>query len=132
MVGADNSAGLCSDLSLNGVLAMPTISVDLQEGVSGCAYESTKQRVFRVYAFMLLCLRHGARGIILSWPLYFVALIPVLMPIEVGWWALFFVFPAVLVSLVILLKGLSNDYAAVISGKLLKGNEIIKILWWGA
>ena len=109
---------------------MPTIHIDLHEQVSGRVYESKRQRMFRVYAFVLLCLRHAVRAIILSWPLYFVALTPFLMPFELAWGTLFFVFPALLVSLVILLKGVSSEYAAVVSGRLLKGREIIKILWW--
>jgi hypothetical protein len=82
-------------------------------------------------AIVFLSLRHAVRGIIFSWPLYFIALVPFLMPVDAGWWMLLFVFPALLVSLVILIKGVKDDYAESVSGQILKGHELIKILWWG-
>ena len=110
---------------------MSSITTDLKDTVHGSVYGSRQQRRFRLYAFMLLCLRHGVRGIVLSWPLYFVALIPLLMPVEPGWWVVLFVFPAALVSVVILVKGVNDDYAVAITGNLLEGKELLKILWWG-
>jgi hypothetical protein len=109
---------------------MATRSPDLAEAVFKSVYGSKEQRGFRVIAIALLCLRHGVRGIVFSWPLYFIALVPVLIPVEAGWWVVLLVFPALLVSLAILVKGVRDDYAITISGRILKGDELIKILWW--
>jgi hypothetical protein len=110
---------------------MPAATTDLKNAVFHSVYFSREQRRFRLAAIVLLSLRHAVRGIIFSWPLYFIALVPFLMPIDAGWWIVLFVFPALLVSMVILVKGVKDDYAGSVSGQILKGQELIKILWWG-
>ena len=104
---------------------------DLASAVFTAVYASREQRLLRVLAVVLLSLRHAVRGIVFSWPLYFVALLPFLLPVESGWWIILFIFPAIIVSLTILVKGVKDDYQEEIAGKLLEGRPLIKILWWG-
>ena len=103
---------------------------DLAPAAFSAEYVSRQQRSFRLIALILLCLRHGLRGVVLAWPLYFTALIPLLIPVQAGWWIILFVFPAALVSLSVLISGVRLDYSNTICGQLLNGNGLLKILWW--
>ena len=105
---------------------------DLAPATFSAEYVSRQQRGFRLIALILLCLRHGLRGVVLAWPLYFTALIPLLTPVQAGWWIILFVFPAALVSLSILISGVWHDYLKMICGQLLNANGLIEILWWQA
>jgi hypothetical protein len=103
---------------------------DLESAVFHAVYNSFEQRRLRLMAIILLGLKHGLRGIVFSWPLYFIALLPFLLPDEAGWWIVLFVFPALAVSGYILLKGVREDYMELIVGQILKANKLINILWW--
>jgi len=103
---------------------------DLEAAVFQAVYNSFEQRRLRVTAIILLSIKHGMRGVIFSWPLYFIALVPFLLPSEAGWWVVLFVFPALLVSGSILFRGVREDYALLVAGQLLKADQILRILWW--
>jgi len=103
---------------------------DIETAVFQVVYNSLEQRRLRLVAMLLLSLKHGLRGVVFSWPLYFIALMPFLLPGEIGWWVVIFVFPALLVSGSILFRGVREDYAESVAGQLLKADKILRILWW--
>ena len=111
---------------------MGTTTNELESAVFRTVYNSFEQRRLRLMAILLLSLKHGLRGIIFSWPLYFIALLPFLLPDEAGWWIVLFVFPALVVSGYILLKGVREDYRELIVGQILRANKLINILWWSS
>lgn len=102
---------------------------DIEAAVFKSVYGSREQRQLRLLAMGLLVLKHGLRGFLFSWPLYFIALVPFLVPAETGWWVVLFIFPAVLVSGHILLMGLRDDYSEYITNKLLSSEKLTQILW---
>ena len=108
---------------------MATAKNDLEAAVFQSVYASGEQRRLRLLAMTLLALKHGVRGVLFSWPLYFLALVPFLIPADTGWWVVLFVFPAVLVSGNILLMGVREEYAELVSGKLLKSSGLSELLW---
>lgn len=108
---------------------MATITSNLESAVFRAVYGSREQRGLRLIALLILSLKHGLRGILFSWPLYFIALVPLLAPVEIGLWVVLFIFPAVLVSGYILFMGVREEYAESIVGKILKVNRLIKVLW---
>lgn len=108
---------------------MASTADSLESAVFNAVYRSAEQRRLRMLAVVLLSLKHALRGILFSWPLYFIALVPFLIPAEAGWWIVLFVFPALLVSGYILLMGLREEYAECISGKLLQSSGLTELLW---
>jgi len=108
---------------------MVTTAESLESAVFKAVYRSAEQRRLRLLAVVLLSMKHALRGVLFSWPLYFIALVPFLVPAEAGWWMVLFVFPALLVSAYILLMGLREEYAEFISGKLLQSSGLIQLLW---
>ena len=95
------------------------------------AYCSLRQRHYRLLAIVLLGLRHAMRAIVIAWPFYLLAIVPVVMPVTFGWWVVFFLAPAVAVLIASLYRGVTRDYRALISGRLLQGSKLHKLLWWG-
>jgi hypothetical protein len=109
---------------------MATTTSKLESAVFKAVYGSREQRSLRLIAMLILSLKHGLRGMLFSWPLYFIALVPLLAPGEIGWSVVLFIFPAVLVSGYILLMGVREEYAQSIAGKILKANRLITVLCW--
>ena len=108
---------------------MVTVKNDPEAAVFKSVYESSEQRRLRLLALLMLGCKHGIRGVILSWPLYFLALLPFLIPVENGWWVLLFVFPALLVSGNILLMGVLEEYTELVRGKLIKSSGLAELFW---
>ena len=80
---------------------------------------------------MLLCLRHAMRTMVIAWPFYLLAIVPIVMPGTFGWWVVFFLAPALAVLIASLYRAVKTDYSALISGRLLAGSKLHKLLWWG-
>ena len=102
---------------------------DIESAVFNAVYQSTEQRWLRLMAMALLVLKHGLRGILFSWPLYFVALVPFLIPADTGWWVVLFIFPAILVSGNILIIGLREERSEYVANKLLSLEKLQEMLW---
>jgi len=109
---------------------MKSTNNEIETAVFRVVYDSSEQRSLRLAAILLLGLKHSLRGILFSWPLYFIAMVPFLLPDEAGLWLVLFVFPALIVSGYILLKGVREDYVEYIAGQILKADKLITILWW--
>jgi hypothetical protein len=108
---------------------MALVTDDLESAVFRAVYHSSEQRRLRIMAIALLSLKHGLRGMLFSWPLYFIALMPFLIPAEAGWWIILFVFPALLVSGYILLMGVREEYHNLVDGKILPSTGLSRLLW---
>lgn len=93
------------------------------------AYDSNDQRRLRLAALLLLLVKHGLRSILLAWPLYFIALIPFLIPVAAGWWVTLFIFPALLVSAYVAFMDANQEYKRYIRGKLLIRDNLASLLW---
>ena len=73
-------------------------------------YNSRKQQRRRVYASIILGLKHGLRGILFSWPLYLLPFATLALPGQYKLLFILFLLPGLLVSGWILSKGVQEDY----------------------
>jgi hypothetical protein len=93
-------------------------------------YRSRAQRGLRFAAVALLFVRHGLRGFLFSWPLYVLAVAGLYSS---GWLRLFcwsLAVPGIALSLHVLLRGLREEYAARVVGRLLARADLGR-LWRG-
>ena len=92
---------------------------EFTRAVFDAAYHSRPQRNLRWLLGALLAVKHILRGLLFSWPLYLLSLAGLVLPGQYAWAFLLLLIPAVWVSGYILKKGLHEDYAAHVRGKLL-------------
>jgi len=97
---------------------------EFTQAVFDAAYASRSQRHLRLLFGALLILKHIVRGLLFSWPLYLLAFSGMAVPGFQTWVFLLPLIPAVVVSGFILRKGLSEDYRAVLRGRLLKIRDV--------
>ncbi len=102
---------------------------ELTQAVFDAAYRSRKQCNLRLLFSALLILKHTLRGFVFSWPLYLLSAAGLALPGQYAWAFLLLLIPAVWVSGTILWKGLSEDYAAQVRGRLLKLREWRRVLF---
>ena len=93
---------------------------EFTRAVFDAAYQSRTQRYRRLLFGALLAVKHILRGLLFSWPLYLLSLAGLALPGQYAWAFLLLLIPAVWVSGFILKKGLSEDFAAHIRGRLLE------------
>ncbi|MGD2056086.1 MAG: hypothetical protein PVJ15_04710 [Gammaproteobacteria bacterium] len=93
---------------------------DLERGVFLAVYHSRAQRIHRAIACALLGLKHGLRGILFSWPLYLLPLAAWLL--QVTWLPVIaaLLMPGLLISGMILRRGVHADYARLVDGWILR------------
>jgi hypothetical protein len=93
---------------------------EFERGVFLSVYNSRPQRMRRLIARVILGLKHGLRGTLFSWPLYLLPLAawsfkPAYLPL-----ILLLLIPGVYISLVILVRGVREDYANYVEGFILR------------
>jgi len=97
---------------------------EFTQAVFEAAYASRAQRNFRLLFGLLLVLKHTFRGLIFSWPLYLLSATSFVLPGNFGWVFALLLIPGVAVSGYILNKGLREDYAAYVKGRLLRSGDL--------
>jgi len=83
----------------------------LEQGVANTIYTSKQQKNRRLKYVSALILKHILRGLLFSWPLYLLGFAAFSLPTDYAW-ILFLIFfiPALWVSMVILKRGIEEDY----------------------
>ena len=99
---------------------------EFTQAVFEAAYASRAQRNLRRLFGFLLVSKHTLRGLIFSWPLYLLSAASFALPGNFGWVFALLLIPGVAVSGYILNKGLREDYAAFVKGRLLKSVDLRK------
>ncbi len=96
------------------------IESELERAIFLSNYNSTKQGRRRVFASIILGLKHGLRGILFSWPLYLLPFATLALPGKFKFLFVLFLLPGLLVSSWILSKGVQEDYLKFVQHRLLK------------
>lgn len=104
------------------------IDNEFERGVFQAAYRSSTQKRRRVLAIFILGLVHTLRGLLFSWPLYLLPLSVLALPEQYKFLFIVFLIPGVYISVLILKKGIKEDYQSLIAGRLLT-NKIFKQLF---
>jgi hypothetical protein len=99
---------------------LPVCPTELEEGIFMAAYGSPLQRRRRMLAVGLLGVKHVLRGLVFSWPAYVLALAAFHSGQVHALAYLLLLIPALVVSLVILLNGMHDDYHARVKDVLLQ------------
>ena len=98
---------------------LPAKPTELERGIFMAAYESAPQRRRRLLAIMLLGVKHTLRGLLFSWPAYVLGLAVFYSAQVYALVSLLLLGPAVLLSGVILMRGVHDDYRDRVKGVLL-------------
>lgn len=102
---------------------------DLERAICETLYRTPQQQRHRWLLILLLGIKHTLRGVLFSWPLYLLGIAAVTLPqANAAWLALVFV-PAVLLSLLILRRGIVDDYRRFVHRVLLKPGAARHVLW---
>ena len=89
---------------------LPVKPTELELGIFMAAYGSRMQRRRRILALTLLCAKHTLRGLLFSWPAYVLGLAVFYSAQVYALVSLLLLVPAVLLSGVILVRGVRDDY----------------------
>ena len=104
---------------------------EFERGVFLCIYNSPRQRVHRAAARTLLVIKHGLRGILFSWPLYLLPLAAWLLHARHLPLILLLLLPGLVISGVILRRGVRADYARLVEGCILRSGYPVRLLFPG-
>jgi hypothetical protein len=107
------------------------IRSDFERGVFMALYTSRQQRRRRRLAYLLLALKHGLRGILFSWPLYLLPLAAWLLQLRYLSLIVLLLLPGVVISAVILSRGVREDYANLVDGYILESDYAMRMLFPG-
>lgn len=108
------------------LLAKPT---ELELGIFMAAYDSAPQRRRRALAMVLLGVKHSLRGLFFSWPAYVLGLAAFYGTQTYALFSLLLLIPAVLLSGIILVRGVRDDYRDCIRGVLLNAGFARELLF---
>lgn len=86
-------------------------------------YNSPRQQGLRLLFVLILAVKHVLRGFFFSWPLYLLAAAGLVFPGEYAIIFQFLLVPALIVSVSILLLGLSEEYQEHVQGHILKTHD---------
>ena len=100
-------------------LRLPAKPTELELGIFMAAYDSVQQRRRRVLAMVLLGVKHILRGLLFSWPVYVLGLAAFYSAQVYVLVSMLLLVPAVLLSGVILMRGVRDDYRDRVKGVLL-------------
>ena len=89
---------------------LPAKPTELEVGIFMAAYDSVQQRRRRVLAMVLLGVKHTLRGLLFSWPAYVLGLAAFYSVQVYALVSMLLLVPAVLLSGVILVRGVRDDY----------------------
>lgn len=101
----------------------------LERAVCESLYRSPQQRARRMLLTALLGLKHTLRGVLFSWPLYLAGVAALTLPRSGSAWLGLFLLPGVVVSFLILRRGIVEDHRRFIHRVLLKPGAARHILW---
>jgi len=101
---------------------------ELERAVFNSVYFSTVQQRRRWTAVTLLSLKHGLRGLLFSWPLYLLGLMAFAVPGRISPAYLVLFLPGVLLSVLILSRGVKEDYSCRVDGFILEPGDLRRIL----
>jgi hypothetical protein len=104
---------------------------DLERGVFMALYTSRQQRRRRFFAYLLLGLKHGLRGILFSWPLYLLPLAAWMLQLRYLPLIVLLLLPGMVISTVILSRGVREDYARLVDGYILETGYAVRMLFPG-
>lgn len=103
----------------------------LARAVFTSLYASRAQRLRRLAAGSLLAAKHGARGLLFSWPLYLLAAAGFVAPAPIGALLWMLAVPGIGISFYVLGKGIRADYRARVAGRVLAPGALADILRGG-
>jgi hypothetical protein len=92
---------------------------EFERGIFLASYDSPLQRRRRFAAVLLLGLKHGLRGLLFSWPAYVLGLAAFYSEAVHAAAYLLLLVPALGLSVVILMRGVRDDYGGRVHGLLL-------------
>ena len=95
-------------------------------------YNSRRQRLHRFLARVILAVKHGLRGILFSWPLYLLPLAAWLLQVRLLPLILLLLLPGVYISGSILRRGVRDDYACLVEGRILRAGYPGRLLFPGS
>ena len=98
---------------------LPAKPTELEVGIFQAAYDSRPQRRRRVLALALLGVKHSLRGLFFSWPAYVLGLAAFYSVQVYALVSMLLLVPAVLLSGIILVRGVRDDYRDRVKGVLL-------------
>ncbi len=104
---------------------------DFERGVFLALYNSRRQRIHRALARVILVIKHTARGLLFSWPLYLLPLAAWALQARYLPLLLLLLIPGVYVSGNILRRGIREDYARLVDGTLLRAGYPGRLLFPG-
>ncbi len=102
---------------------------EFEAGIFMAAYGSTAQRRRRALAISLLTAKHTARGLLFSWPAYVLALAVFHSQQLHALAYLLLLVPALILSVVILVRGVRDDYRRSVQHVLLPSRFARALLW---
>jgi hypothetical protein len=102
---------------------------EFEQAVFRAAYDSALQRRRRSAAFFLLLLKHSARGLFFSWPVYVLVLAVAFGDSFYSLAYLLLLIPALVLSVHILVRGVRDDYRVKVHGLLLKKGFVRPLLF---
>ena len=108
------------------------IDNDFERGVFLVLYNSRCQRLHRALAYIILGLKHGLRGVLFSWPLYLMPLAAWLLKAHYLPLILLLLLPGVWLSVVILTRGVREDYQRLVDGQILRRGYPGRLLFPGS
>jgi hypothetical protein len=118
-------------MTASGPKNLSDIRGDFERGVFMALYASRQQRRRRIVAYLLLGLKHGLRGILFSWPLYLLPLAAWLLQLRYLPLIVLLLLPGVVISAVILSRGVREDYANLVDGYILESGYARRMLFPG-
>jgi len=98
---------------------LPACPTELEQGIFMAAYASPLQRRRRTLAVVLLGAKHTLRGLLFSWPAYVLALAAFYSKQAHALAYLLLLIPALILSVVILARGVRDDYRSQVRHVLL-------------
>jgi hypothetical protein len=108
---------------------LPACPTELEQGIFFAAYASPLQRRRRALAVVLLGIKHTLRGLLFSWPAYVLGLAAFYSGQVHALAYLLLLIPALAVSLVILARGVRDDYRNQVNGVLLAAGFVRSLLF---
>jgi len=108
---------------------LPACPTELETGIFEAAYGAPMQRRRRHIALVGLAAKHTLRGLAFSWPAYVLALAAFASDKLPSFAFLILLAPALVVSGVILARGVRDDFRNKVRGVLLP-EHFLKVLLW--
>jgi hypothetical protein len=101
---------------------------EFERGVFLSLYHAPRQKRSRFCALLLLGVKHSLRGILFSWPLYLLPLAAWLLQARYLPLIMLLLLPGLVLSGMILLRGVREDYARLVEGCLLPPGYAARLL----